>query len=269
MEKAIIVGSGPAGLTAGIYLARAGLRPLVIEGMESGGQLMTTNHVDNYPGLGLVTGPKLIAAIREQAERLGVRFAMDEVTAVSPASDRVSAKGMIADYECEKLLVATGAGVEKTNLPGEARYWGRGISACVTCDAAFYAGKRVAIVGAGPGTTGAKAYLEKAGAQVVGIVAPDEVGEFQGDGQKLTQVGDLAVDGAFIVTARVPQTGFLRGVVDLDDKGFVVTQNRVLTSSPRIFAAGDCAEPKFRQAIIAAGDGAYAALAMLAPSANR
>ena len=264
MEKAIIVGSGPAGLTAGIYLARAGLKPLVLEGMESGGQLMTTSHVDNYPGLGLTTGPKLIAAMREQAERLGVKFAMDEVEKVAPLDGKVAVKGMIGDYECERLLIATGAGVKKTGLKGEAQYWGRGISACVTCDAAFYAGRRVAIVGEGPGTAGAKAYLEKAGAQVVGIVPPSEAGEFVGDGQKLTQVGNLAVDGAFIVTARVPQTGFLRGVVDLDDKGFVVTRDRVFTSVPGIFAAGDCAEPRFRQAIIAAGDGAYAALAMLA-----
>lgn len=261
MEKTIIIGSGPAGLTAGIYLARAGLSPLVLEGMESGGQLMTTNHVDNFPGFGATTGPEIVKSIRAQAERLGVRFQMDEVTSLERQGDHIELIGMIGTYSARSVLVATGASIEKTGLPGEAQYWGRGISGCLTCDAAFYKGKRVVVVGTGPAAQAAKNYLEKVGDIVVGVVAPDEARSFSGDGAKLTQVGEIPADGAFIVTRRIPQTKFLKGV-ELDESGTIVTHDRVCTSVPGVFAAGDCAQPKFRQAIIAAGDGAFAALAI-------
>ncbi len=261
MEKTIIIGSGPAGLTAGIYLARAGLSPLVLEGMESGGQLMTTNHVDNFPGFGATTGPEIVKSIHAQAERLGVRFQMDEVTSLERQGDHIELIGMIGNYFARSVLVATGASIEKTGLPGEAQYWGRGISGCLTCDAAFYKGKRVVVVGTGPAAQAAKNYLEKVGDIVVGVVAPDEARSFSGDGAKLTQVGEIPADGAFIVTRRIPQTKFLKGV-ELDESGTIVTHDRVCTSVPGVFAAGDCAQPKFRQAIIAAGDGAFAALAI-------
>ena len=263
MENVIIVGSGPAGMTAGIYLARAGLSPLVLEGMESGGQLMTTNHVDNFPGFGTVTGPEIIKSIRSQAERLGVRFQMDEVTNLERKGEAIELAGMIGNYSARAVLVATGASIEKTGLPGEAQYWGRGVSGCLTCDAAFYKGKRVVVVGTGPAAQAAKNYLEKVGDIVVGVVAPAEAGSFSGDGAKLTKVGEIETDGAFIVTRRIPQTKFLKGV-ELDASGTIVTHERVFTSVPGVFAAGDCAQPKFRQAIIAAGDGAYAALAIAA-----
>lgn len=261
MEKTIIIGSGPAGLTAGIYLARAGLSPLLLEGMESGGQLMTTNHVDNFPGFGPTTGPEIVKSIRAQAERLGVRFQMDEVTSLERQGDHIELIGMIGNYSARSVLVATGASIEKTGLPGEAQYWGRGISGCLTCDAAFYKGKRVVVVGTGPAAQAAKNYLEKVGDIVVGVVAPDEARSFSGDGAKLTQVGEIPADGAFIVTRRIPQTKFLKGV-ELDESGTIVTHDRVCTSVSGVFAAGDCAQPKFRQAIIAAGDGAFAALAI-------
>ena len=260
-ENAIIVGSGPAGLTAGIYLARAGLKPVVLEGMESGGQLMTTNHVDNFPGMGATTGPAVIKAMREQAERLGVKFVMDEVTALEKTGEDVKITGMIGEYEARAVLIATGASVQKTGLPGEAQYWGRGISGCLTCDAAFYKGRKTVVIGEEPSALAAKNYLTKTGSEVVAVMAPGEVGAFEGDGQKLTKVGGVETDGAFLVTKRIPQTGFLKGV-ELDEAGCIKVHERVKTSVEGIFAAGDCVQPKYRQAIIAAGDGAYAALAM-------
>lgn len=260
-ENAVIVGSGPAGLTAGIYLARAGLKPVVLEGMEAGGQLMTTNHVDNFPGLGNTTGPEVIKAMRSQAERTGVKFVMDEVTALEKTGETVKLTGMIGEYEARAVLAATGASVQKTGLPGEAQYWGRGISGCLVCDAAFYKDRKTVVIGEGPSAQAAKKYLETVGSQVAAVLSPSEVGSFEGDGQKLTKVGGVETDGAFLVTRRIPQTRFLKGV-ELDEAGCIKVHDRVKTNVAGIFAAGDCVQPKYRQAIIAAGDGAYAALAM-------
>ncbi len=261
-QRAIIVGSGPAGLTAGIYLARAGFKPLLIEGMEQGGQLMTTTHVDNFPGLGKTTGPEIIKSMREHAERVGIAFAMDQIESIVREGDRLVLKGMIDEYSAPQVLLATGASVRKTGLPGEAQYWGRGISACLHCDAAFYAGRPVVVVGEGKSALAAKAYLERSGCIVVATLKPDEVGEFKGENGKLAEVGGVKAEGAFLVTARIPQTGFIPGL-ELDESGYVVTHDRVLTNIPGLFAAGDCCQPHFRQAIIAAGDGAYAAMAMI------
>lgn len=261
-QRAIIIGSGPAGLTAGIYLARASFKPLLIEGMEQGGQLMTTTHVDNFPGLGKTTGPAIIKSMRDHAERLGVAFAMDQIELVVREGDRLVLKGMIDEYSAPQVLLATGASVRKTGLPGEAQYWGRGISACLHCDAAFYAGRRVVVVGNGQSAIAAKTYLERSGCIVAATLRPDQVGEFKGEGGKLAEVGGIKVDGAFLVTARIPQTDFIPGL-ERDENGYVVTHERVLTNIPGLFAAGDCCQPHFRQAVIAAGDGAYAAMAMI------
>ena len=155
MENLVIIGSGPAGLTAGIYAARAGLQPLVLEGLESGGQLMQTQHVANYPGFAATTsGPAIIAAIRAQAEAAGVRFKMDVVEKVDFTGEPKKLFTMMGDtLEARAVIVATGAGVTKTGLPGEAKFFGRGISACLTCDGAFYTGKTVVVVGDGAAAT--------------------------------------------------------------------------------------------------------------------
>lgn len=268
MENVIIIGSGPAGLTAGLYAARAGLGPVVLEGLESGGQLMQTQHVANFPGFpGTVTGPQIIAAMRRQAEAAGVRFTMDAVRSVDFTASLRLHTLMGDTLEARTVIVATGAGVTKTNLPGEAKYWGRGISACLTCDGAFYKGKRVAVVGEGPATAGAKNYLSRCGAEVVAVLAPSEIDEFTGDGSHLTGIagrsGTIAADGLFLVTARTPQTAFLGGALPLDPSGHVVTDG-TRTSVPGVFAAGDCARPRHKQAVVAAADGAIAAMEAMA-----
>lgn len=277
MEDIIIIGSGPAGMTAGLYAARAGLKPVVLEGLESGGQLMQTQHVANYPGfVGTVSGPQIIKAMREQAEQAGVRFVMDAVQSVDfrrggvPAAPEQNPANLLLRtlmgdvLEAKAVIVATGAGVTKTNLPGEAKYWGRGISACLTCDGAFYKDKRVVIVGEGPAAAGAKTYLMRCGATIAAILPPSEIKEFTGDGTHLTGVvrtdGEtVATDGLFLVTARTPQTKFLGTALALDATGYVVTDG-TKTSVPGVFAAGDCMRPRHKQAVVAAGDGAVAAM---------
>ncbi len=266
MENVVIIGSGPAGLTAGIYAARAGLKPLVLEGLESGGQLMQTQHVANYPGFPeTVAGSAIISAIRSQAEKAGVRFAMDAVESVDFTAPVKKLSTLMGDtLEAKVVIIASGAGVTKTNLPGEAKYWGRGISACLTCDGAFYAGKKVVVVGEGPAAAGARNYLTHCGAEVVATLAPAEVASFDGDAAHLTGVtlqtgGTVACDGLFLVTARTPQTKFLGMSLALDEKGYIVADG-TKTSVPGVFAAGDCARARFKQAVIAAGDGALAAL---------
>lgn len=276
MEDIIIIGSGPAGMTAGLYAARAGLKPVVLEGLESGGQLMQTQHVANYPGfVGTVSGPQIIKAMREQAEQAGVRFVMDAVQSVDfrrggvPAAPEQNPANLLLRtlmgdvLEAKAVIVATGAGVTKTNLPGEAKYWGRGISACLTCDGAFYKDKRVVIVGEGP-AAGAKTYLMRCGATIAAILPPSEIKEFTGDGTHLTGVArtdgeTVATDGLFLVTARTPQTKFLGTALALDATGYVVTDG-TKTSVPGVFAAGDCMRPRHKQAVVAAGDGAVAAM---------
>ena len=277
MEDIIIIGSGPAGMTAGLYAARAGLKPVVLEGLESGGQLMQTQHVANYPGfVGTVSGPQIIKAMREQAEQAGVRFVMDAVQSVDfrrggvPAAPEQDPANLLLHtlmgdvLEAKAVIVATGAGVTKTNLPGEAKYWGRGISACLTCDGAFYKDKRVVIVGEGPAAAGAKTYLMRCGATIAAILPPSEIKEFTGDGTHLTGVArtdgeTVATDGLFLVTARTPQTKFLGTALALDATGYVVTDG-TKTSVPGVFAAGDCMRPRHKQAVVAAGDGAVAAM---------
>ena len=286
MENIIIIGSGPAGMSAGIYAARAGMKPIVLEGLESGGQLMQTQHVANYPGFSeTVSGPTIIAAMRKQAETAGVKFVMDVVESVDFTGPVKKLSTMMGDtLEAKTVIIATGAGVTKTNRPGEAKYWGRGISACLTCDGAFYAGKKVVVVGEGPAAQGAKTYLTRCGAEVVAIVAPADVKSFDGDGSHLTGITlGLAVpqspvgqsdnpqsnnqtilcDGLFLVTARSPQTKFLCDALARDATGHIVVEG-TKTSVPGVYAAGDCARPRHKQAVIAAGDGALAALEAMA-----
>lgn len=271
MEDVLIVGSGPAGLTAGLYAARAGARPLVLEGLEPGGQLLQTRHVANFPGFpGDVAGEAIIAALRRQAEAAGVRFALDAVESVDFAGPVKRLATLMGETrEARTVVVATGAGVRKTGLPGEAAYWGRGLSACLVCDGAFYAGRRVVVVGEGPAARGAEAYLARCGAVVAATCPVAGIAAFEGDGTRLSGVArrdgrpPIACEGAFLVTARVPQTAFLGTALARDADGYVVVSGAA-TSAPGVFAAGDCARPRHKQAVIAAGDGAVAALEALA-----
>ena len=287
-ENLVIVGSGPAGLTAGIYAARSGLSPLVVEGMLSGGQLTETAEVENFPGFPeAVSGLDLMTSMHVQAERAGVRFAMDAISSVDFSGPVLRLSGMAGDYEAKCVIIATGATPRWTGLPGEDTYKYHGISSCAVCDGNFHKGRDVAVVGGGDTALADAIHLAKICRSVTLIhrrdsfrgtkvlldrvlAAPNlrvlkntQVLSFDGDGKKLESLklssGEtLHVSGAFVAIGPVPQTDFLKGALDLDEEGYVRT-NGVDTSVPGVFVAGDCANPIYKQAVVAASTGAQAA----------
>lgn len=289
IENVIIIGSGPAGLTAGIYAARAGLSPLVIEGFAAGGQLVSTPEVENFPGFAEpVSGMELMTSMRRQAERAGVRFATDEIATVDFSGNVRRLTGMAAVYEAKCVIVATGAEAKWTGLPGESQYRNHGISACATCDGAFHRGKDVVVIGGGDTALSDALHLSRICRAVTLVHRRDvfrgtralvdrvlqtpnirtmmnmNVSSFEGDGRRLEAVvlssGErLPVSGAFVAVGHAPKTAFLKGALELDEAGYVkVDETR--TSADGVFAAGDCADPDYKQAVSAAGTGAQAAL---------
>ena len=289
-ENIVIVGSGPAGLTAGIYAARAGYAPLVIEGMLAGGQLTETAEVENYPGFAeAVSGLDLMLSMRTQAEKSGVRFAMDAITSVDFSGPPHRLTGMSGTYEAKCVIVATGASPRWTGLPGEDLYKYHGISSCAVCDGNFHRGKDVAVIGGGDTALADAIHLAKLCASVtlihrrgtfrgtkvlvdrvlatpnIKVLMNTVVLSFEGDGKKLSSLKlsngeELRVSGAFVAIGHDPQTGFLKGALDLDDAGYVRTED-VATNVAGVFVAGDCANPLYKQAVVAASTGAQAAQA--------
>ncbi len=300
-EKVIVVGSGPAGFTAGIYLARANLEPLLIEGFMSGGmpggQLMTTAEVENYPGFANgVDGQKLMGEMRQQAVNSGVRMNMVDVTSVDFSERPYKLTDMNGDtYEADTVIIATGATARRLDMDSEKVFWMKGISACAVCDGALpiFRDKPLAVIGGGDTAVEEAEHLTKFGSKVYLIHRRDELRaskvlakrakesdkieilwnkvpeEFYGtkllEGIKLKdtvtgEVTDLEVSGCFQAIGHNPNTSFLGGSVELDSAGYVKTVNGVETSLPGIFAAGDVQDPHWRQAVIAAGSGAQAAL---------
>jgi thioredoxin reductase (NADPH) len=289
MENVIIIGSGPAGLTAGIYTARAGLSPLVIEGMNALGQLIQTPEVENFPGFAEpVSGINLMTSMRKQAEKAGVRFAMDEISSVNFSGSELKLSGMAGDYSSKTVIIATGAEAKWTGIEGESTYRNRGISACATCDGAFHKGRSVAVIGGGDTALSDALYLSRIcekvtvihrrgefrGTKVLAdqvLAAPNidvkwntTVTSFEGDGKRLNAISlsdndRLDVSGVFVAIGHAPKTAFLKGAVELDENGYIKVKN-THTSRPGVFAAGDCADPDYKQAVSAAGTGAEAAL---------
>jgi thioredoxin reductase (NADPH) len=289
MENVIIIGSGPAGLTAGIYTARAGLSPLVIEGMNALGQLIQTPEVENFPGFAEpVSGIDLMTSMRKQAEKAGVRFAMDEISSVNFSGSELKLSGMAGDYSSKTVIIATGAEAKWTGIEGESTYRNRGISACATCDGAFHKGGSVAVIGGGDTALSDALYLSRICEKVTVIhrrgefrgtkVLADQVlatpnidvkwnttvTSFEGDGKRLNAISlsdndRLDVSGVFVAIGHAPKTAFLKGAVELDENGYIKVKN-THTSRPGVFAAGDCADPDYKQAVSAAGTGAEAAL---------
>ena len=287
-ESIIIIGSGPAGLTAGIYAARAGLSPLVIEGMLSGGQLTETAEVENFPGFAeAVSGLDLMTSMHAQAEKAGVRFAMDAITSVDFSGSVHKLVGMTDVYEARCVIIATGATPRWTGLPGEDTYKYHGISSCAVCDGNFHKGRDVAVIGGGDTALadaihlakicrsvtlihrrdsfrGTKVLLDRVfAASNVRVLTNTQVLSFDGNGKKLESIklsnGEtLPVSGAFVAIGHIPQTDFLKGSIDLDDEGYVRADG-VTTNVPGVFVAGDCANPIYKQAVVAASTGAQAA----------
>jgi thioredoxin reductase (NADPH) len=301
-EKLMIIGSGPSGLTAAIYAARADLKPLVFEGFQAGGipggQLMITTIIENYPGFkDGISGPLLMADMRDQALKFGARLIAEDVESVKldTAPFRVvSASG--DTYETHSLIVATGATARRLPLGSEKKFFGRGISACAVCDGALpvFRNKPLAVIGGGDSAVEESLHLTKFGSKVYLIHRRDSlrasrimcsratnhpkieilwnktVEEFVGDTMlrairlkdtKTGEVSSIEAAGAFEAIGHQPNTGFLTGLLTLNESGYIFTHpGTTMTSVDGVFAAGDVQDPRYRQAITAAGSGCMAAL---------
>ena len=291
----IIIGGGPAGYTAALYAARANLAPLVIEGFNWGGQLMITSDVENYPGYpDGVMGPEMMAEFRRQAERFGTEFVTDDVTRVdfSERPFRVWVEG--EEHKARTVIVATGASARWLGLPGEQQFQGRGVSACATCDGAFFRDKKLIVVGGGDTAMEEAAFLTRFASKVTVVHRRDEfrasqimldrarandkieflpntvIEEILGDAKVETvrlrdvetdETWDLPVDGVFVAIGHDPNTKLFVDQLDHDDAGYLVTTPGTTETNVRgIFAAGDVQDHTYRQAVTAAGSGCMAAL---------
>jgi len=299
IEKAIIVGSGPAGYTAALYMARANLDPFVVEGFAWGGLLQQTTDVENFPGFPAgIMGPELMQQMRDQAERFGARLETDDVTALELSPDGSEPhKVWLGDelHLTRSVVLAMGAQHRKLGVTGEEALSGRGVSYCATCDAAFFKQAPTIIVGGGDSAMEEAMFLAKFASKVevvhrrnefraskimleraraipnLEFLTPYVIEEFVGEGNSLSiarlrnteddSTKEIEITGAFIAVGHDPQSQLVTGQVDLDDDGFVKTQGRsTLTNIPGVFAAGDLVDHTYRQAITAAGSGCQAAL---------
>jgi thioredoxin reductase (NADPH) len=293
--RVVIVGSGPAGLTAAIYAARANLKPVVVGGVPSGGQLMITTDVENYPGFPEgIQGPELIERMRSQATRFGTEFIDDRVKSVDfdrrPFHLTLGTQGVL---EADSVILATGANARWLNLPSEQRLMGHGVSACATCDGFFFRGKELACIGGGDSAMEEALFLTRFATHVTIIhrrsslrasrimadrarkhpkisfrfdtVVEEVLGEKSVEGLRLRNVrtGEtsvLPVQGMFVAIGYDPATDILRGKIELEENGYVKTHRTTRTSVEGVFAAGDVYDHRYRQAVSAAGFGCMAAI---------
>jgi thioredoxin reductase (NADPH) len=294
MERVIIIGSGPAGLTAAVYAARANLNPLVIAGGMYGGQLMLTTEVENFPGFpDGIMGPELMIKFREQAERFGARIENVDATSVDFSKRPLTVRTDDAEYQAESVIVATGASARWLNIPGEDRLRGRGVSTCATCDGAFFRDRHIVVVGGGDSAMEEALFLTRFGSKVtvihrreslraskimadralanekIGFIWNTVVEEAIGDGTlqalKLRNIEDgtvseFAADALFIAIGHDPNTGIFSGQLDLDPAGYIRSADGTSTNVEGVFVAGDVYDIRYKQAITAAGSGCRAAM---------
>lgn len=294
----IIIGSGPAGLTAAIYTARANLKPLVFAGFQPGGQLMITTEVENYPGFKAgIQGPELMDELRSQAERFGAEIIDSEATKVELGPDKKIVWDEDEAYEAKTVIISTGATANLLGIENEDRLMGRGVSACATCDGFFFKDKEICVVGGGDSAMEEATYLTRFASKVylihrrdafraskimiqkaeennkiefvMNTVVEDVLGDEKVTGVKLKntvngEISELKVDGMFVAIGHTPNTELFKGQLEVDDSGYLVTSNDKSkitgTSIPGVFACGDVQDSHYRQAITAAGSGCSAAL---------
>lgn len=299
MIKCLIIGSGPAGYTAAIYTSRANLAPVLYEGLQPGGQLTTTSEVENFPGYPEgINGTELMSDLRKQALRFGADIRHGRITSVDfsgfPLKAVVDGK---TELEAETVIICTGAYARYLGIPDEKKYAGMGVSTCATCDGFFYRNRVVAVVGGGDSACEEAMYLSSLAKKVYLIVRKDYLrasrvmqervrenpkveilfntntlglfGEEGVEGAHLVQYKgtaderefDIAIDGFFLAIGHKPNTEIFKGQIELDQEGFIITKGRTTaTSVPGVFAAGDVADPRYQQAISAAGAGCHAAI---------
>jgi thioredoxin reductase (NADPH) len=295
-RNVIIIGSGPAGLTAALYASRANLNPLLIEGLEAGGQLMLTTLVENWPGHPKgVMGPDLIADIRTQAEHFGAEIGRGHVKEVDLSKRPFTVVTADDTYTCRTLIIATGASARLLGLPSERALMGHGVSTCATCDGYFFRGKPIAVVGGGDTAMEEAIFLTRFATHVSVVHRRDslraskimqdkalanpkisfewntEVEEIKDTGRgevtaaallntKTGERKDLPVDGVFIAIGHTPNTSLFRGKLEMDTNGYICTHDGTRTSVPGVFACGDVQDHIYRQAVTAAGSGCMAAI---------
>jgi thioredoxin reductase (NADPH) len=295
-RKVVIIGSGPAGLTAAVYAARASLHPLVIEGLEAGGQLMMTTEVENFPGFrDGIMGPDLMAAMREQAQRFGAEMRRGNVATVDLSSSPFSITTEEGTVHARTVIISTGASARLLGLPAERALMGHGVSTCATCDGFFFRGRPIAVVGGGDSALeeatfltrfassvtvvhrrdtlrGSKIMQDKAFAnpkiafewdsEVVDVLDPKAgaVSAVRLRNVKTHAEKDLAVEGLFVAIGHTPNTALFDGQLAMDPTGYLITHDGTKTSVPGVFACGDVQDRIYRQAITAAGSGCMAAI---------
>ena len=294
MERVIIIGSGPAGLTAAIYAARANLKPLVLAGGLYGGQLMLTTDVENYPGFAEgIMGPELMMRFREQAERFGARIENVDVTSVDFQNRPLTVRTPDAEFHAKTVIVATGASALWLNIPGEELLRGRGVSSCATCDGAFFKEKEIFIAGGGDSAAEEALFLTRFGSRVTVVHRRDRLraskimadrllshqkirvlwntvieavlGQTHVTGLRLRNLADgnaydVKADALFVAIGHSPNTSVFDGQLDLDELGYVVSPDGTSTGIEGVFVAGDVNDMRYRQAITAAGAGCRAAM---------
>ncbi|MEW6713253.1 MAG: thioredoxin-disulfide reductase [Candidatus Riflebacteria bacterium] len=300
-KKVVIIGSGPAGLTAAIYAARAGLQPVVIEGFmkggQAGGQLMTTTEVENFPGFPEgIDGPMLIANMRKQAERFGTEFILEDIDRVDFSSKPFTISNSSRTLATHALILATGASARILDLPSVKTFWGKGVSACATCDGALpiFRNQQIAVIGGGDSAIEEATFLTRFASKVllvhrrkefraskamqnrafenpkIQMILDSVIEEVYGsqlmEGIRTKnvitgEISDYPCRGLFMAIGHTPNTAFMQGALELDEKGYIkVRHPSTATSVEGVFACGDVIDPHYRQAISAAGTGCSAAL---------
>ena len=300
-HQVVVIGSGPAGFTAGLYTSRANLDTVVFEGMQPGGQLMITTEVENFPGFEHgVQGPEMMDIFRKQANRFGAKSIYEIITKVDFSNKPFRLWNDAGkEYTADAVIISTGAKAKLLEMPSEQKYWGRGISACATCDGFFYRGKHVAVVGGGDTALEEANYLTNMAASVtlihrrqefrasqimvdrikanpkITLVLDSVVDEFLGEtvnnfpsltsvrvkNVKTNETQDIPVEGCFIAIGHKPNTEIFNGIINLDDEGYIITEGKSsYTNIPGVFACGDVQDHTYRQAITAAGSGCAAAI---------
>ena len=295
-HEVIIIGGGPAGMTAGLYSARSRFSTLLIESALLGGQMTTTDLIENYPGFPEgITGAELGRLMEEQARRFGAETVTQEVIEVGLQDDMKVVRTYESNYLCEALIICTGTEYRKLGVPGEKEFTGKGVSFCSTCDAAFFKDCQIVVVGGGDSALteaifltkfakevtvihrrdalrGTKIYQERAFANPkIKFIWNSVVQEIKGDktvqsifvkNVKTNEVKEFQTEGVFLFVGLLPRTQFLKGLVKLDEAGYIITDEKCETSVKGIFAAGDCRKQLLRQIATAVGDGATAAFAV-------
>lgn len=291
----IIIGSGPAGLTAAVYASRANLKPLIIEGYNPGGQLTSTSFVENWPGEKSILGPQLMMQMRDHALHFGAEIITEAVTAVNFSQRPFNITTDLGNvFEAKSIIIATGANPKKLNCPGESTYWSKGVTTCAVCDGAFYPNKKVVVIGGGDTAMEDASFLKKFTKDItivhilekftasyamqqrilhdpdINIIYENTVKEFHGNSNHLTGLTiyntqtkaekTLTADGVFIAIGLSPNTMPFKNHLEMDHMGYIKVHDHVRTSVPGVFAAGDVHDYKYRQAITSAGAGCMAAL---------